>query len=416
MQLTGGSVDVCAALRSSAITFAAALFGAIPLLGLPDKGTPAPPVDSLQLLQAPTGAKADWGSLKGKIVILDFWATWCSPCVASLPHLNQLVGSLDPAKFQFISVDDEDLTAVESFLAKKKMSGWVGVDATGSVLAWYGIKSRPTTVIVDGNGKIAAVTEIDSVSADELQAVAEGKSAMFKPVMEIATSSGSSSAGSPSNALFAISLSKAATAAKQSQINHSPTGTDYLGTGADSLFTSAFDVFHDRYVLIDPMPEGLYDLRTNFVDVPKSVMDSAVRQAVLSALHLQIQPKTVTKSAYILRATGASKQLLSPSASTRKVKRGSWRGGYLLMNGTMDDLAYVLATGLENPVVNETGIEGNFDARFKIEGRDLDSANAVLRSTLGLELVQGDQETSITVFEVSKQEGSKSASATKPQQ
>jgi len=99
MQLTGGSVDVCAALRSSAITFAAALFGAIPLLGLPDKGTPAPPVDSLQLLQAPTGAKADWGSLKGKIVILDFWATWCSPCVASLPHLNQLVESLDPTKF-----------------------------------------------------------------------------------------------------------------------------------------------------------------------------------------------------------------------------------------------------------------------------------------------------------------------------
>ena len=59
-------------------------------------------------MQAPAGSKADWASLKGKVVVLEFWATWCSPCVASLPHLNQLVESLDPAKFQFISIDDED--------------------------------------------------------------------------------------------------------------------------------------------------------------------------------------------------------------------------------------------------------------------------------------------------------------------
>ena len=64
-------------------------------------------------------------------MVLEFWATWCSPCVASLPHLNQLVESLDPTKFQFISIDDEDLKAVQSFLTKKKMSGWVGVDASG---------------------------------------------------------------------------------------------------------------------------------------------------------------------------------------------------------------------------------------------------------------------------------------------
>jgi uncharacterized protein (TIGR03435 family) len=154
----------------------------------------------------------------------------------------------------------------------------------------------------------------------------------------------------------------------------------------------------------------------NFVDVPNSVIDSAVQQAVLSALHLQVQPKTVTKSAYSLRATDASKKLLSPSASTHKVKRGYWHGIYILMNGTMDDLAYVLATGLENPVINETGINGNFDARFKITGNDIDSLNAALKSNLGLELVQGNQEMSITVLEVSKQEESKPAAAMKTQE
>ena len=91
------------------------------------------------------------------------------------------------------------------------------------------------------------------------------------------------------------------------------------------------------------------------------------------------------------------------------------------MNGTMDDLAYVLATGLENPVVNETGIEGTFDARFNVAGGDVDSLNAVLKEKLGLELVQGNQEMSITVLEVSnqdkgKQEESKPAHPTTTQE
>lgn len=392
------------------------MLGTVSLYALPEKGTPAPPLDSLVLLQTPSGVKADWASLKGKVVVLEFWATWCSPCVASLPHLNQLVASLDPAKFQFLSIDDEEQKAIETFLTKKKTSGWVGVDASGSVFAWYGIKSRPTTIIVDGNGKIVAATEIDSVSAADLQAVAEGRSVAFKPTEEIVTSSGASAAEPATPPLFAVSLTKVASDAKVSQVNHPPTGTDFLGNDADGLMMNVFDAFSKRYVLKGPLPEGRYDLRMHFVDVPNSVISSAVQQAVLSGLHLQIQPRTVTRSAYLLRATDASKTLLSPSASTRKVKRGYWHGGFILMNGTMDDLAYVLATGLENPVVNETGIDGTFDARFQVAGGDVDSLNAVLKEKLGLELVPGTQQLPITVLEVSQQEESKPPSATAAQE
>lgn len=391
------------ALRGSLITLFAVLFGTASLWAHPEKGTPAPPLDSLELLQVPLGARADWASLKGKVVVLEFWATWCSPCVASLPHLNQLVGSLDPAKFQFISIDDEDLKAVQTFLTRKKIAGWVGVDPSGRVFAAYGINSRPTTIIVDRNGKIAAVTEIDSVSAADLQAVAKGEKVAFKPVSEIVAASGASSLGTE-RPLFAVSVSKAAANEKVSYVNHPPTGTDFLGNDADGLITNVFDTFENRYVLKDQLPDGRYDLRMSFVDVPHAVSALAVQQAVLSALHLQIQPRTVTKPAYILRATDASKKLLSPSASTRAVKRGYWHGIFILMNGTMDDLAYVLATGLENPVINETGINGTFDARFKVAGGDIASLNAVLKDTLGLELVLGNQEASVTVFEISKQE------------
>lgn len=404
------------ALRGSLITLVVVLLGTASLWAHPAKGTPAPPLDTLKLLQAPLGARADWASLKGKVVVLEFWATWCSPCVASLPHLSQLVESLDPAKFQFISIDDEDLKAVQTFLTKKKMSGWVGVDASGGVFGLYGVESRPTTIIVDGNGKIVAVTEIDSVSAADLRGVAEGKNVAFKPVMEISEGRVPSSPDA-GRSLFAVSVSKASPDAKMAIARHPPTGTDLLGQDADSLMTDVFNVFgNQRYVLKDPLPEGRYDVRVNSVDVPQTVIDSVVQQAVLGALHLQIQSKTLTKPAYLLRATDASKKLLSPSASTHVVKRGYWHGKFLLMNGTMDDLAYVLATGLENPVLNETGIDGTYDARFQVAGGDVDSLNAVLKETLGLELVPGNQEMSITVLEVSKQEESKPSPSTKTQE
>lgn len=390
------------------VALAAALVGGSRLWAHPAKGSLAPPLGPLKLLQAPPGATASWASLKGKVVIIEFWATWCSPCIASLPHLNELVGALDPTKFQFISIDDEDLNAVGRFLARKKMSGWIGVDETGSVFQRYGITSRPTTVIVDPMGRIAAVTEIDAVTASDLRAVAAGKAVAFKPVMEITTSS-EPSTPETSRTLFAVSISKAAPDAAFSIVNHPPTGTDYLGCDADALFTTAFDVFEGRYALKGTMPDGRFDLHTHFVDLPQAVTDADVQQAVLAALHLDLQEKTLTKPAYILRALDTSAKLLSPSASTRKVKRGAWHGSVILMNGTMDDLAYELATALDSPIINETGIAGNYDARFKLpventEDLDLDGINAVLKSALGLELIPGKTEMPITVKEVKNTE------------
>ena len=405
MQLTIGRIQIRSALRIGATSLIAAVLGTHSLSALPEIGAPAPPVGPMQLFQAPKEARPDWRNLKGEVVVLEFWATWCAPCIASIPHLNQLVESLDPAKFQFISIDDEDPKTVQAFLAKKQMAGWIGVDTSGSVFARYGVKARPTTIIVDGNGRVIAATDIDSVNAADLKAVAARTRVTFKPAMEITSSSGPSATDAKARPLFAVSISEAAPDAKFSQVRHPPTGTDLLGADADYLLTEAFSPITNRLDLMSPLPKGRYDLRTDFADVPGSVTTSVVQQAILAGLHMQVQSKTVTKGAYILNATDASKQLLSPTVSTGRQLRGYWNGGLRIFNGTMDDLAYELATGLENPVVNETGIDGKFDLDLRFTERDADSVRAALKA-FGLELVQGNQEMSITVLEVSRQEQS----------
>ena len=75
-----------------------------------------------------------------------------------LPHLNQLVTTADPHKVVFLAIDDEDPKVVEAFLTKRRVSGWVGLDPTSSVFHRFGIESRPATVVVDTDGRVAALT------------------------------------------------------------------------------------------------------------------------------------------------------------------------------------------------------------------------------------------------------------------
>src|SRR5687767_11115878 len=65
-------------------------------------GDTPPPLYLEKLLQAPPDAKVDWDSLKGKVIVLDFWATWCKPCVEAIPHLNQLAKDLTDQPVVFI--------------------------------------------------------------------------------------------------------------------------------------------------------------------------------------------------------------------------------------------------------------------------------------------------------------------------
>ncbi len=91
-------------------------------------GEPAPPLELEKLLQAPAGMKANWPSLKGNVVVLEFWATWCAPCIAAMPHLNELTEQFKDKAVKFISITDEDEATVAPFLSRRTIkagSAWI---------------------------------------------------------------------------------------------------------------------------------------------------------------------------------------------------------------------------------------------------------------------------------------------------
>src|SRR5713226_2747305 len=137
-------------------------------------GLPAPELALKKILQASSDAKADWKSLRGKVVILEFWATWCAPCLAVQPHLNDLVEKFKGKSVQVISITDEDESRVASFLKRRTLKGWVGLDLDGSLKKAYCAFTVPKTVVVDSQGNIVAVTHAKDLTAEMLNQMLAG--------------------------------------------------------------------------------------------------------------------------------------------------------------------------------------------------------------------------------------------------
>lgn len=93
--------------------------------------------------------------LRGRVVLFDFWGTWCAPCVRAVPHLRSLNRKLSRESFLMLSVsNDNDEGVVRQFVAEHKMSWPQYVDDNGELIRPLGIETYPTYVLVDPNGVI----------------------------------------------------------------------------------------------------------------------------------------------------------------------------------------------------------------------------------------------------------------------
>ena len=113
---------------------------------------------------------------KGSVVIVDFWATWCGPCVQSLPHLNQLYQDKKAAGLKVFAVSvDEDKEKVPPFVADKKLTFTVLLDNDEQKVAEkYGVQGIPQTVIIGKDGLVKKVfVGFGPGTEDEMRKVVE---------------------------------------------------------------------------------------------------------------------------------------------------------------------------------------------------------------------------------------------------
>ena len=121
------------------------------------KEGPRPPAAGFSL-KTVQGGSVQLFSLKGKVVLLDFWATWCPPCRAEIPHFKELYGQYRGKGLEVIGValDEGGEKDVAPFVKQNQMD--YPVTATGSqelAQDYGGVRGIPTTFLIDKQGKIA---------------------------------------------------------------------------------------------------------------------------------------------------------------------------------------------------------------------------------------------------------------------
>ena len=108
------------------------------------------------------GTEVDLAKMRGKVVLIDFWATWCGPCVQEVPNLVKAYENLHSKGFEIVGVSlDQDKAKLESFLKEKGMTWPQYFDGKGwqnEISSRFSIQSIPAMWLIDKKGMLVSTS------------------------------------------------------------------------------------------------------------------------------------------------------------------------------------------------------------------------------------------------------------------
>jgi uncharacterized protein (TIGR03435 family) len=401
-------------MKSTLIDFTFTLILSLRLVagaGEPKVGDKPPPLGLEKVLQAPSDVRANWEALRDRVVVLEFWATWCGPCIAAIPHLNEVADHFSSKPVQFIAITDEDEKVVGPFLKRKPIHTWVGLDTDKSMFKAYGIQGIPHTVVVDRKGRIAAITYPTVLTVQHIEDLLAGKKlALAEPKhgKEDGLRPGElpGSARQEKDALFQVLVRPSAEEYSRSASGQG--SLSILGSEVIGILSSCYRINSVRIITNCVLPEGRFDF---VVKTPAKHSDSPnnwLRQAVETTFGLTAKRESREMDVYVLTARNPNSEHLSPTVSTGGSSSSSGPGRIQAVNGTMESLAWSLENLLKKPVLDETKLTNRYDFELKWDAKerehpDPEGLAKAVREELGLELMPATRPVEVLVVDSTKE-------------
>lgn len=130
-----------------------------------------PPAEAPDVhFQGPDAKNHNLSDLRGAVVVVDFWASWCPACRRSLPHLEALSKEYQNDNVVFIGINDENRETIEKFSRSNHLTFFTIQDEDNEMAKAFEVQAIPNTFVIDKDGRISAAVEGFDGSEDELQA------------------------------------------------------------------------------------------------------------------------------------------------------------------------------------------------------------------------------------------------------
>jgi uncharacterized protein (TIGR03435 family) len=351
-------------------------------------GAEAPVLRVTKWLQAPAGFDAQWSRLRGKVVVLDFWATWCAPCVRSIPHLNQLANEFRGQDVVFLAVTDDDEERLKAFLPKHPIDAIIGIDTEDRSFKAFALNYFGTTVLVGKDGNIIGTTDTENLTADVLKDALAGKSPALPQ-----TQSNQSDVDWDKNSIEwqdgIVPLMYAIIKPIKPNGGAERAGSDRItadGVGLLELVELAYktDPFHVDWQM--PRDNQAYRAAFRVPEGRKEYLLPYMQQTLADFFGIEARWEDRERDVYILRHM--QRYPVLPESRSEKEQVLAWHGKITLRRQPVSALCKILANiVLDAIVVDEVGMTGNYDFDLSYQHGNPELTTQGLRE-LGFEVVK----------------------------
>ncbi|WP_139920256.1 TIGR03435 family protein [Hymenobacter sp. DG01] len=341
---------------------------------------------------------------KGKVLVIEFWGTWCSPCIPALLHLDSLQQAF-PQQLQVIGIANDSEQRLRTFVARRPVQLPLAAlpDQNAPLYRHFPHNSVPHTVVIGKDQRVLAITRPDQLTTTSLRAILAGKNAKLQAKHDVVVKDPLVFFPADTATRFAVSV-RPYLQGQNSQLRRDQTPglrgrrLTAINVPVETLFREAYGMSHLRVknelpaLQVSQEPANLVCLDLIVPTADKAHLLRHLRQELPRQFPVQPQLVRESRPVYVLRQS-KSRQ---PWPESKKPESGMWSGkGLEVEGGRVEMLRDFLENMSSKPVVDETGLLGRYDIKLELQPEA--NRAEILKSlqAMGLELEEATRKIEI---------------------
>ncbi|OGX82688.1 TIGR03435 family protein [Hymenobacter coccineus] len=375
-------------------------------------GAPAPALRFAAVQNAPRPTTS-LAALRGRVVLLEFWGTYCAPCVAAMPHLQQLQKQF-AGRLQVLAISQETPARVARYLAARPSNLWfaaVGPAQLDSLQRLFSYHIVPHTVLIDAAGRVVASTDPRHVTAGVIDSVLRGLPVRLPLVKDDLVENPMATyfpanAATPPHFLIQPAMqglgSMMRTYPQNSSVFHNRR-LIAINLPLAMLYRLAYgDPSDYRTLDLRPKapagaPEPMYCFDLIVARGQEATLRPTLRRELAARFELRAALEPRTKPVYLLKVANARR--LPPAVGPADAGTAASGGGYEAPNAPLATLAdYLEGFGVvKRPVLDATGLATRYNLHFEFQPEKPGDLQRAL-GALGLVLEEAERPVDVLVL------------------